>query len=117
MADHDPLDDARSLLALCRLLYRARSAAAATGIQPAPAAARRLVPIGVRLAAAVQAADEATTDEARAEALVLVERAGEDMAATIEDAWEGIGGLVRVLLAGLHGEAQSRPGTPPRLGP
>ena len=42
----DPLDDARALLALTRLLYRARVAAARHGVLPARARARALVPLG-----------------------------------------------------------------------
>jgi hypothetical protein len=116
VAAPDPVDDARALLALCRLVYRSRVAAARCGVQPAGAAAGALVPVGARLAAAVTAvtaAERAETPEARAAALEEVIRAGEDLGASIQGSWEGIGGLVGVLLAGVRGDGLPKMGRDP----
>jgi hypothetical protein len=100
----DPLDDARSLLTLCRLIYRARVSGELLGVEPAPEAARALLPVGRRLAAAVEAAEECASDESRAVALEEVALAGEALAGTIDERWEGIRALLAVALAGVRAQ-------------
>jgi hypothetical protein len=106
----DPLDDARALLMLTRLLYRARVRAAECGIQPAPEAAQALVPIGQRLAAVVKAAE----GPARTAALEDVARVAEQVAATIDGQWEGIGGLVSIAIDGVRGTTPNLPSSSSR---
>lgn len=109
----DPLEDARALLVLSRLLYRARVRAAACGIQPAPDAVRSLVSIGRRLAAAVAAAEQATDGPDRVAALERVARAAEAMASDINGRWEGIGEMISVAVDGVLGRQPILP-NPPR---
>jgi hypothetical protein len=109
----DRLDDARALLVLSRLLYRAGIQAAACGIQPAPDAARALVPIGQRLAAAVEAAERAAEGPDRVAALEQVVLAAEAMSSNIDGNWEGLGEVIAVATEGVRGRTPILP-TPPR---
>lgn len=106
----DPLDDARQLLALCRLLYRYRRRVGGLGVIGATEAAEDLVPIGQRMVEAIAAAKSAPTPEARREALALVAQAGGDLGAAVVEEAEGIGGLLGVLLAGVREERDPRLG-------
>ena len=88
----DPLDDARALLALTRLLYRARVAAARHGVLPARARARALVPLGRRLAEAMGAAEAAAEGSAaRAAALERVAALGVEVWASVDPRASGGG--------------------------
>jgi hypothetical protein len=112
----DPLDDARALLMLSRLLYRARVRAAACGIQPAPAAVQALKPIGRRLAAAVEAAEQAAEGPDRGAALEEVARVAEELSATIDGQWEGLGAVVSIAIDGVRGLTPILPSPRPRSG-
>lgn len=109
MADADPLEDARALLAIARLVYRARRRAALNGVQPAEAAARAMVPIGRRLALAVKAAGEARTVFESAPALEEVARAGEALLAALDERWEGLGPVIAEAIAGVQGDVPRPP--------
>jgi hypothetical protein len=106
----NPLDDARTLLVIARLLLRTRRRLALNGVQPAGPAARRLVPLGQALAAAVEAAEQASPGDERVRALAEVARLGENLAAQIDPNWEGIEGLVSEAIAGIRGDRARRPG-------
>lgn len=109
MSRPTPLDDARTLLAFIRVLYRARVAASATGVQPAARAAQQLQAQGRALAAAVEAAEQLPEGPDRIRALAEVARIGELVWQSVDDQWEGIRGLLEVLIAGTRGETP-RPG-------
>jgi hypothetical protein len=105
----DPLDDARALLALTRLLYRARVAAARHGVLPARSRARALVPLGRRLAEAMGAAEAAGEGSAaRAAALERVAALGVEVWASVDPQSEGLRGLLTEALRGVRGEAPSK---------
>jgi len=105
------LAKARALLTVVELLWFARSSAALQGVQPAEAAARRLVPIGERLRAAVAVAEAAPPGLEREAALREVVRLGEFI--TTDRAWESIDGLLAVCLRSIRGDTDKR-GAPPR---
>jgi len=108
VAEVDPLEDARALLAIARLVYRARRRSALNGVQPAGAAVRAMVPIGQRLAAAVKAAEVARGVDDRGPALQEVARAGDALAASLDERWEGLGTVVAEAVAGVLGQ-EARP--------
>jgi hypothetical protein len=105
----DPLEDARALLVLARLIYRARSAAALYGVQPARAAARAMVPLGKRLAVAVEQLEASNTEFERAAAVQAVVAAGEELAASIDEQWEGLGRVLGEAIRGVKGETPRAP--------
>ena len=109
MPDPDPLDDARALLALARLLHRYRRRCALNGVQPADAAARATMPVGRKLAAAVKAAEEADTESTRAAGLEEVARAGVELWQGVSPAWEGVQGLISVAIDGVRRQKARRP--------
>lgn len=110
----DRIRDARALLTLVELLYRARRSAALHGVQPAPRAARALVPLGRKLRAAVDLAERSSPGEEQDEALGEVVRIGELI--RTDPAWESIDGLVSAALRGVRGDVDRRPSVPRRLG-
>lgn len=100
----DPVADARRLLALVELLYRARVAAGLQGVRGAGDAAAELVPLGRRLRAAVEAAEaggELDVEEVLAVGTAVWESVGPA---------DGLRGLVGVAMAGARGERAKRPG-------
>lgn len=112
----DPIEDARALLVLARLIYRARVSAALHGVIGGEERARELVPVGLRLAEAVEAAESAPVDsDAQKEALAAISRAATELWTTIDDRCEGLRGVVAVALAGVNGEKDRHPAAPTRL--
>jgi hypothetical protein len=81
------------------------------GVAPAARAERAIVPLGKALAAALETAEHAVPGTARQRALVEVARLGDQLAATIDPAWEGLGGVVLETVAGIRGDRPRRPGT------
>ena len=113
----DPLDDARALLVLTRLLYRARRSAALHGVHGADRAVRALVPIGRRLRAAVEAAERAPAGSAeQRDLLQRVSRSAEELWVAIDDRGEGIRALITVADRGVRGVRDTRPTMPEGLG-
>jgi hypothetical protein len=111
----DPVADAHAPLVVVQLLYRARASAARHGVQGADRAARALVPLGRRLRAAVEAAEAAPEGSAeRAAALAEVVRVGELV--RVDDAWEGIGGVLAAAIAGVRGGGEKSRKPPDRWG-
>lgn len=99
-----PIDDARRLLALVELLYLARRSSATHGVQTAGDAAARLVPLGRRLRAAVEAAERGEQlDVAEVEAVGAA--AGEDLGPA-----DSVRGLISAALRGVRGAVDRRPG-------
>ncbi len=99
-----PLDDARAILVLASLLYRARRDLARHGVQPAPAAVAALVPIGQALRAAVAAAERGEED-----ALERVALAAEELSQAIEP-WDSLRGMIGVAIGGVRGQRVLKPG-------
>ena len=97
-----PLDDARLLLALVRLLYRVRRRACRAGL-PAGPALEATETLGQALAAAVEAAEQATSDRERQLALLEVARLGEALTKTLQARRDGAPAMLRVLIAGVRG--------------
>jgi hypothetical protein len=93
VADPDPIEDARALLVMTRLLWRTRHGSALNRVQGAGAAARALVPLGRRLAAAAEAAERAATPTDRQVALDDTARVGKEIAQSISQQQEGLGGV------------------------
>jgi hypothetical protein len=106
----DPLEAARALLVLARLLHASRMRSAKFGVIPARAAAAKLVPIGKRLAVAVEEAERASSDSVRQAALEDVARIGEELAGAIDNGLDGVAALVTVALEGVTGERARKPG-------
>jgi hypothetical protein len=90
------------------VILRTRRTLAGHGVQPALAAARRIIPLGQALAAAVEAAEQAEGDE-RIRALTEVARIGEKLSADINEQWEGLRSVVGELLDGIRGTKSRRP--------
>lgn len=111
MAKPDPLEDARTLLAISRLLHRARQRASLRGVQPAGAAADRLVPLGVALKSAVEAAEQADAGPERVRTLAEVARLGDELVAQIDDRWEALSMLMAEAVHSVRGEKPRRPGS------
>jgi hypothetical protein len=113
----DPLEDARALLILARLLYRARRSDARHGVIPAPARVQALLPLGRRLSEAVLAAERTPLESAeRRAALEHIDRLGRELWAMIDDRSEGIRSLLSVALAGVRGDREEHPRVPEGLG-
>lgn len=110
----DPLESARALLVLTRLVYRARAHAAARGVLPAPAARDHVAKLGRELAAQVERAERAEGDE-RAAALEAVARLGEQLSQSIQE-WESVQGLIGVTIDAVRGRKPLSGGPPPRMG-